>query len=127
MHNGVSKRNADEKVEGEGDPQCQTDIDTGIRGGKRSAERRWNSDVGSASTQNRKKKRIALAESTEIGDDERAAAGYDRESERKDDGKYAPRTQIRNAARGHKAQVQKKKTKHAWEKLAYKGLKRLGA
>ena len=125
MHDGISKRNADEKVEGEGDPQCQTDIDTGIRSGKRSTERSWYSDVGSASTENRKKKRIALAKSTEVGNDQRTAAGDDGESQGKDDGKDTPRTQIRNAARGHKAQVQEKKAKHAWEKLAYKRLKRL--
>ena len=125
MHYSISKRNANEKVEGEGDPQCQTDIDTGIRGRKGGTECRWNSNVGSASTENRKKKRIALAESTEVGNDERAAAGDDGKSQCKDDGKNTPRTKIRNAARGHKAQVQEKKAKHAWEKLAYKRLKRL--
>jgi hypothetical protein len=72
VHNGIGERNADEKVKGKGDPEGKPDIDTGIRSWKRGPEGSWNGDVGSAPAQNRKKKRIPLFESTEVGNEERA-------------------------------------------------------
>ena len=122
MDNGVSQRNANEKIERKSNTEGQADIHARIRGRQCGTEGGGHGDIGSAGAEDRKEHRISFAETTKSRNGNGDGSRNDRKGQSKSDSKKTASPQIGNPTSGNQAEVKQKKTEQPGEEITHKRL-----